>query len=155
MDVAHRKITGLQEIIEKHQALIRGFERVIKVNKRREMELSGTDKSGRPPKSAERQEVALKFTARWVQSLMDALQVGSCAQLETMILGSSQRNWSRWLSAQAVPTSKSFAILQASKITHGSYEGQRLQVVETTPSSVDMLKLIRLTGLAPKKSKLA
>jgi hypothetical protein len=155
MDVAHRKITGLQEIIEKQQVLVRGFERIIKLNKRRETELSGTDKSGRPPKSAERQEVALKFTARWVQSLMDVLQVSSCAQLEATIFGSSQRNWSRWLSAQAVPTSKSFAILQASRITCGRYEGQPLQAVETTPASADMQKLIRLTGVAPKQSALA
>jgi len=155
MDVANRKITALQEIIDKQQALIRGFERVIKVNKRRETVLSGIDKSGRPPKLVERQEVALKFTAQWVQSLMDVLQVSSCAQLEAMIFGSSQRNWSRWLSAQAVPTSKSFAILQASKITRGRYEGQPLQAVETTPPSADMLKLIRLTGVAPKQSALA
>jgi hypothetical protein len=155
MDVANRKITGLQEIIEKQQALVRGFERIIKLNKRREAELSGTDKSGRPPKSAERQEVALKFTAWWVQSLMDALQVRSCVQLEATISGSSQRNWNRWLSGQAVPTSKSFAILQASKIAHGRYEGQPLQAVETTPASADMLKLIRLTGVASKQSALA
>jgi hypothetical protein len=151
IDVARRKITGLQEIIDKQHALIRVFERVIKVNKRREAELTGTDKSGRPPKLVERQEVALKFTTQWVQSLMDTLQVSSCAQLETKILGSSQRNWSRWLSGQAVPTSKSFADLQASKITHGRYEGQPLQAVDTTPPSTDMLKLIRLTGVAPKQ----
>lgn len=155
MDVANRKITALQEIIDKQQALIRGFERVIKVNKRREAEISGTDKSGRPPKLVERQEVALKFTAQWVRSLLDVLQVSSCAQLEATIFGSSQRNWSRWLSAQAVPTSKSFAILQASRITHGRYEGQPLQAVETTPASADMQKLIRLTGVAPKQSALA
>jgi len=154
MDVANRKITGLQEIIDKQQALIREFERVIKVNKRREAEINGTDKSGRPPKLVERQEVTLKFTVRWVQSLMDTLQVSSCAKLEETIFGSSQRNWSRWLSAQAVPTSKSFAILQASKITRGRYEGQPLQAVETTPASADMLKLIRLTGVALKQSAL-
>ena len=154
IDVAQRKITGLQAIIEQQQALIRGFERAIKVNKRREAELTGTDKSGRPPKSAERQDVALKFTARWVQSLMDALRVTSCAQLETTILGSSQRNWNRWLSAQAVPTSKSFTALQASKIARGHYEGQPLQAVDTTPPSADMLKLIRLTGVAPKQPAL-
>ena len=152
MDVAHRKITGLQAIIEQQQVLIRGFERVIKVNKRREAELSGADKSGRPPKSAQRQEVALQFTVLWVQSLMDAFQVSSCAQLEAMVAGSSQRNWNRWLRGQAVPTSNSFAALQASKITRGPYEGQPLQAVETSPASSDMLTLIRLAGVAPKPS---
>ncbi len=153
-DVANRKITGLQAIIEQQQVLIRGFERVIKVNKRREAELSGTDKSGRPPKSAQRQEVALQFTKQWVQSLIDALQVRSCAQLEAMVAGSSQRNWNRWLRGQAVPTSNSFAALQASKITRGPYEGQPLQAVETSPAMTDMLTLIRLTGVAPKQSAL-
>ncbi|MEO8121213.1 MAG: hypothetical protein ABI606_18060, partial [Rhodoferax sp.] len=151
IDVAQRKITGLQAIIEQQQALIRNFERVIKVNKRREAELTGTDKSGRPPKSAERQEVALRFTAKWVQSLMDALEVTSYAQLEATIEGSSQRNWSRWLSGQAVPTSNSFTALQASKIARGHYESQPLQVVKTIPTATDMLRLIRLTGVAPKQ----
>ena len=64
IDVAHRKITGLQAIIEQQQALIRNFERVSKLNKRREAELTGTDKSGRPPKSAELQDLTLKFTAQ-------------------------------------------------------------------------------------------
>ncbi len=155
IDVAQRKITGLQLIIEQQNALIRSFQRVIKMNKRREAELTRTDKSGRRPKVNERQEVALQFTSKWVQSLMDAFQVKNCAQLEGTIEGSSQRNWNRWLSGQAVPTSKSFTALQASKIARGHYEGQPLQAVETIPSSDDMLKLIRLTGVAPKASVLA
>ena len=71
---------------------------------------------------------------------MDALQVTRCVQLEAAIVGSSQRNWSRWLRAQAVPTSKNFTAWQASKIARGHYEGQPLQAVQTLPTVTDMLR---------------
>jgi len=150
IDIAHRKIKGLQEIIDKQRSLIQGFERVVRMNKRRAAELGEPDKPGRPRKSPERQEIALRFTARWVLSLMEGLEVNNSAQLGVMVSNSSERNWRRWLTGQSVPTIKSLLALQAEKITQGRFKGQPFQAIETDPSFDEMLMLIRLTGVAPK-----
>ncbi len=145
IDVANQKIIALQKVIEKQKALIQSTERIISKNKRHEAAMRKSKKIGRPEKSPERQEVALKFTSQWVQSLMDALKMSNSAQLESAIDGSSQRNWRRWLNGQAVPTRKKLSELLNAEITQGSYKGKSLHDVTTIPKHNDLLSLISLT----------
>lgn len=150
INIASRKIKGLQEHIEKQQSLIQGFERVLRRNKRRAAELCNADKPGRPRKSPERQEVARRFTAHWVQSWMEGLNVNNSVQLGELVSDSSERNWRRWQTGQSVPTIKSLLALQTAKITQGYFKGQPFLAIETDPTFDEMLMLIRLTGVASK-----
>lgn len=145
IDIANQKITALQKVIEKQKALIQRAERIISKNKRHEAAMRASKKIGRPEKSPERQEVALKFTSQWVQSLMNALKMTNSAQLESAIVGSSQRNWRRWLNGQAVPTRKKLSELLSAEITQGSYKDKPLHDVTTNPRHNDLLSLISLT----------
>lgn len=144
IDIANQKIAALQKVIEKQKGLIQSAERIISKNQRHEAEMRASKKIGRPEKSLERQEVALKFTSQWVQSLMDALKMNNSAQLESAVDGSSQRNWRRWLSGQAVPTRKNLSELLNTEITQGSYKGKLLHDVTTNPKHNDLLALISL-----------
>lgn len=76
---------------------------------------------------------------------MEKLGADSCAQLETLIAGSSERNWQRWLIGKAVPTHTSLSALLAAEITQGSYKDKPLHDVTTNPRHNDLLSLISLT----------
>lgn len=145
IDVANRKISELHEIIEKHKASILSAERIIRRNKRHEAEMRASKKIGRPEKSLERQNVAIRFTSQWVQSMMDALDVISCSGLEYAIIGSSQRNWRRWLNGDAVPTGKTLVELAKTKIKSENFKSSKLEDLPTSPRLADLLALVRLT----------
>lgn len=145
IDIANQKIVALQQIIEKQRALIQSADKIITKNKRHEAEMRASNKLGRPEKSPERQKVAIQFTTQWVQSLMDAFDVKSCAQLESTIYGSSQRSWRRWLNGDAVPTHKNLSELLIAEIKLGIYKGKPLHDVPTNPEHNDLLALISMT----------
>ena len=145
IDIANQKIAALQKIVEKQKSFIRDAELIIKRNKRHEASIRASNKIGRPEKSTIRQEVAIKFTSQWVQSLIDALDVKSCAQLETVIDESNERNWRRWRSGERVPTHNNLSKLLNAEIMEGSYLGKPLHEVPTIPEHNDLLKLIGLT----------
>ncbi|MDH2918870.1 MAG: hypothetical protein PXX73_06730 [Sideroxydans sp.] len=153
IDIAIQKIAVLQKIIEKQNALIKKAGYVVKKNKLHEAKMRASKKIGRPEKSPERQNVAVRFTAQWVRSLKDALNAKSCAQLEDMITGSSQRNWRRWLNGEAVPTHKTLSKLLNEEITQGQYNGQPLIQVTTTPATGDLLTLISQLSPATEEWK--
>lgn len=142
IDIANQKIAALQKIIEKQNALIEKAGHVVRRNKLHEAAMRASKKIGRPEKNTERQSVAVRFIAQWVQSLKDALNAKSCAQLEVMIAGSSQRNWRRWLNGEAVPTHKTLSELLNEEITQGQYKGKPLIQVTTNPATGDLLTLI-------------
>lgn len=145
IDIANQKIAALQKIIGKQQELIKGAQLIIKRNKRHEAAMRKSKKIGRPEKSTERQNVATKFTAQWVKSLMDALNVNSCAKLGTAINDSSERNWRRWLNREALPSPANLSALLSVEITQGSHKGKPLLDVTTNPEHNDLLSLIHLT----------
>lgn len=145
IDVANRKISELQEIIEKQKALIRRAERILRRKKRHEAEMRASKKIGRPEKSLDRQNVAIRFTSQWVQSMMDALDVISCSGLESEIIGSSQRNWRRWLNGETVPTGKTLVELAKTKIKSDNFKSSKLEDLPTSPRLADLLALVRLT----------
>lgn len=144
INIARLKIAELKKIIEKQEALIFECNRIIKKNKRLEAAIIPSNRIGRPYISSERQEVALRFVSQWVQSLIDELQVKNCAQLETCIPESNQRNWRRWLGGDAVPTSNNLTDLLSAEVRQGRYKGQPLHNVPTTPEHNDLLSLISL-----------
>jgi hypothetical protein len=145
INIANQKITALQKIIGKQEALIISSKRIIESYKRHDAVMRKSKKIGRPEKSPERQEVALIFTSQWVQSLMDALNIKTCAQLEARIDGSNQRNWRRWLNRETVPSHNNLSELLKVEITQGSYKGKPLHDVPTNPEHNNLLALISLT----------
>ena len=149
IELAGRKVKGLQALIEAQRSLIQHLEGVIRTNKRRAAQERDRATPGRPKQSPERQAIAQQFTAQWVQSLMGLLAVNSCARLEEMIANSSQRNWRRWLNGEAIPTRSSLAALAATKIVKGRHKGTTLNDMGTTPTYDEMVRLIRLTGSVP------
>lgn len=153
MDVANRKIEGLFKLVEAQRALIQGLQRIWLKNKRLDAKVNGRSLAGRPKQLMQVQDVAYKFTAQWVQSLMVALDAPSGAALETMVRKSSQRNWRRWLLGQSAPTQRTLEQLQDAQITHGPLQGQRIAEIDTTPTSSELLSLIRLTGKTTKASE--
>lgn len=149
IEVANAKVKALQELIDAQQAHIQNLEQVVRQNKRRDAELSdGYGKRGRPQLSPERKAIAHQFTAKWVKSLMAILEVDSTLRLEDMVTGSSQRNWRRWVSGEAVPTLTTLADIQAAKVSRGHYKGQSLKDLATIPAYEELVKLVRLMGMA-------
>ncbi len=153
IELANSKIEALQELIDAQQAHIQHLEQVVRENKRRDAELSrGHGMRGRPQLLPERKAIAHKFTAKWVKSLMAMFEVDSTLRLEDMVSGSSQRNWRRWVSGEAVPTLTTLVALQTEKVARGRYKGKSLKNLATTPTYDDLLKLVKLTGMAKKAS---
>jgi hypothetical protein len=145
IDIANQKIVALQKIIRKQKSFIQEAELIIKKHKRHEAAMRASNKIGRPEKATKRQEIAIKFTSQWVQSLIETLNVDNCVQLETIVKESNQRNWRRWLRGDAVPTHTNLSALLNSEIKQGIYKDKPLHVVPTNPEGNDLLKLISLT----------
>ena len=147
--LANNKIVALESLIDAQRAHIQHLEKIVRQNKRRDAELSSSHgKPGRPPLSPERQTIARQFAAKWVKSLMAALEVESCARLEEIVSNSSQRNWRRWLSGAAVPTQSSLTELQTAKVLQGRNKGRLLKDMATSPTYDELLQLMRLIPLS-------
>lgn len=150
IDVANSKIEGLRKLIEAQQAIIPGLQHIWLKNKRKDAQINGRSQAGRPRQLLQIQDVAHKFTAQWVQSLMVTLDAPSSAALETMLSKSAQRNWRRWLTGQAAPTPRTLEQLKDAQVTFGPLQGQWLPEINTTPTYSELLSLIRLTGKTTK-----
>jgi hypothetical protein len=151
IDVANSKIEGLRKLIEAQQAIIPGLQRTWLKYKRADAQKNGRSQAGRPKQLLQRQDLAHKFTAQWVQSLMVALDAPSGAALETIVSKSSQRNWRRWLTGQASPTPRTLEQLKDAQVAFGPLQGQWLPEINTTPTYSELLSLIRLTGKTTKE----
>jgi hypothetical protein len=145
IDIANIKIDELKKVIKKQTDAIQKTKLKISQTKQLEKKSHPVKKVGRPEKSPGGQEIALKFMSQWVKSLMEALDVQSCAKLEEYINGSSQRNWLRWLSSQAVPNRKNLLKLLTSEIMEGDYKGKPLHNVPTQPEYEKLLVVVGLT----------
>lgn len=152
IDVANSKIEGLRKLIEAQQAIIPGLQRTWLKYKRVDAQKNGRSQAGRPKQILQRQDVAHKFTAQWVESLMVTLDAPSSAALETMVSKSSQRNWRRWLTGQAAPTPRTLEQLMDAQVKFGPLQGQWLPEINTAPTYSELLNLIRLTGKTTKAS---
>lgn len=150
IDIAIQKVAALQKIIDKQNALIRKAGYVVRKYKLLKTASRAPKKIGRPEKSIERQKVAIKFTTQWVLSLRKALNAKSCAELEAMLNGSSQRNWRRWLNGKAVPTHRTLSNLLNEEIISGPYINKPLIEVKTNPPSSDLLTLISRLKTTPE-----
>lgn len=146
--LAHRKIVELERLIHQQRTLIDHAQSVIRKNHVREVQLKTNARRGRPKLSRERQEVAAKFMAQWVQSLSSILGTTSCNQLESVISGSSQRNWRRWLKGDFIPTVTSLSALGNARVNGGPHRGKVLRELPTAPGYDDLLPLVRLCGMA-------
>lgn len=147
IDLAHRKIGELERLIEKQRSFIVRAQITIRRNQREEARVRTIARRGRPKLSQERQDVAAKFTAQWVRSLLQVLEATSCNQLEARIAGSNQRNWRRWLKGDFVPTATSLSALENMPVVSGPHQRKVLRELPTTPSYEDLLALIRLCGM--------
>lgn len=147
MDIARGKILELEEIIEQQRLFTVHARKVIDKNQREEAKLRGKVPRGRPKPTADRQETMARFTSQWVRSLMALFGTESCAQLETVVQGSNQRNWRRWLKGEAIPNTTTLAKLQAATVLRGQWKGRPLRTLPTMPSHDDLLALIRLAGV--------
>jgi hypothetical protein len=149
INVANRKIQELQGLMEAQQEHIHYLTGILRESKRRDAQLdSRYGKAGRPKMSPERQGIAQKFTVAWVASLKNLLAVKSYARMEEMVSGTSQRNWRRWGSGEAVPTLTTLADIQTAKVARGRYKGQSLKDLATTPAYDELVKLVRVMGMA-------
>jgi len=142
--IANLKIAELKKYIAKQEALIKESNKIIIKNKKLEAAVIPQRCRGKPKKSTERREVVLNFISQWVQSLMDTLEVTSCAKMETYIYECEQRNWRRWLNREAIMTPDTLTDLLSAEIRQGSYKGKPLRNVPTTPEHNDLLSLIIL-----------
>ena len=125
--LAHRKIGELERLIERQRSFIVRAQISVRRNRREEARVINIARRGRPKLSQARQDMAAKFTAQWVQSLMQVLEASSCNQLETRIAGSNQRNWRRWLKGDFVPTTTSLSALEKASVTSGPHQGKALR----------------------------
>ena len=136
------KIKELQDELEKHEAIIRESEKIVRKLKRH-MNAENANKIGRPERSSEKGNVAKKFVSRWVASLMNELEIKSCAKLGKVVSDTNERNWRRWLNRDAIPTYINFEKLLSAKIDHGKFAGQPLHNISVTPPHDALLTLLR------------
>lgn len=99
---------------------------------------------GKPKRNVAAQAAAKRFASMWVKSVLIQLGAKSCAELEKFVLGSDDRNWTRWKIGKAVPTSRLLISIITTKISKGKYKGKCLLDVPTTPLSRKLLDLINL-----------
>lgn len=97
---------------------------------------------GKPKENVAAQVAAQRFTSMWVNSVLIQLGAKNCAELEKFILVSDERNWRRWGSGAAVPTSRLLISVITTKISKGKYKEMCLLDVPTTPPSRKLLDLI-------------
>lgn len=140
---AKQKIRELLEEVNKQEAIIHVAKATIQKYKRK---TEKSDKRGRPARSEYREEIARKFTMKWVEALKDALEVKGCGSksgLEKMVSSTLERNWRRWLRGDAIPSYTTFENLLDSKITEGKYAGKLLCKVPVTPTHNQILTLLQ------------
>lgn len=143
INAAKQKIKALEEEMKRQETIILRTERDIRVFKRQELAESRSRKPGRPERAEDRVRVAKNFLSAWIGSLMQELEVTSCAQLAKMSL-TDERNWRRWRAENGnLPTFSTFEGLLGRKITSGKYEGREVGEVSTTPGSLALLTLLR------------
>ncbi|KQT33271.1 hypothetical protein [Methylophilus sp. Leaf414] len=163
--VAQRKIAELKVEIEKREAVILRSEKVIRKCKIISKKNGAAKGKGRPVNDEFRVSIGKRFVSKWVQSLMEILQVKSCQKLEqlmsphatkletdkvngvlqeiTVLSKATERNWRRWLKGDAIPNYNTFVILMNTKIEFGMYSGKLLQEIATTPDPSKLQALLR------------
>lgn len=145
INTAKQKIIELLEEINKQETIIRVSKLTIQKYKR-QVQTGKSNKRGRRTRSKYKEEIATKFTMKWVASLKDALEVKSCGAgggLEKMVSSTLERNWRRWLKGDAIPSYTTLETLLNSKITEGKYAGKPLCNVPVTPNHNQMLTLLQ------------
>lgn len=154
VELAKRKIKGLQALVETQEQLILKLHRWIRWNKRQEAAIYQLDRErGRPKISSEKQEIACKFAMEWVASLMSLLKANNPSELETWVEGCNQRNWRRWATGKSIPTPTTLSGLQDAVVIRGEFKGYTLSAVPTTPTYGKLLELIRLCNVVSKNDQ--
>lgn len=148
INLARRRLIELHEEIERQQLIIKQAQINIQTYKTN-INSGQMKKVGKPHISETQKTLIKRFMAKWIQSLMEVLEVKNCRKLEERLSVetslNSERNWRRWLNGDAVPTYKTFETLLNTKIVSGTYSKQSLQFISTIPKSDDLLTLLRFT----------
>lgn len=148
INLAKQKIKELQEEIRKQEAIINCSETTVK-NFKKSASAEKINSRRRPKRSEFKERIARKFTAQWVESLKNSLEVSSCGKLESLISLptevslTGQRNWRRWLNGDAIPTYTTFEKLLSAKITAGKFAGESLYNIPVIPNHNSLLTLLR------------
>lgn len=98
---------------------------------------------GRPKVDAVKRERARHFTALWVKSLQQELDV-KISDLEEFVPGTSERNWRRWENGEATPTAENLRNVVETTVGKGNHKGKLLVDIPTNPRAKDLLALINL-----------
>lgn len=141
---AKQRIQELRDEIEQQEQIIRAEEKSIRKFRQHKKLVASNNLASRPPRSSEREDVVKEFTSKWVVSLMLALDVKNCAELEKAIPGSIDRTWRRWLNGKSVPTFNHVSEWLKLEINNGRSKGKKLKEVVTEPKHAQLLTLIRL-----------
>jgi len=101
---------------------------------------------GRPKETEEQKErsdIAKKFVAQWVNSLMDALSISSCGEL-AKVVGGQKMTWWRWKNEETLSPLKHLQPLLNTLIISGEYKGTIVCDIKTAPSLNDLVELVAL-----------
>lgn len=97
------------------------------------------------PKNSEeqqqRRDIATKFVAKWVGSLMAVLSISSCGELAKS-LGGQKMTWWRWQNEKQLPPSSYLESLLDDEIKYGDNKGTKLRDIHTTPLLIDLIGLV-------------
>lgn len=88
-----------------------------------------------------RREVATKFVAKWVGSLMEMLSITSCGEL-AKLLGGQKMTWWRWQNEKQLPPSSYLKSLLNDEIKYGDNKGTKFREIQTTPLLIDLIALV-------------
>lgn len=97
---------------------------------------------GKPKENVALQVATKRFVGMWVKSVLVQLGAKNCSDLEKLIPGSDQRNWTRWKRGDAVPTLHILLPVVLASIERGSCKGKRLVDLSTYPPTIKLLDLI-------------
>lgn len=144
---AKKRIAELHVEVEKQEAIIREAARPIRKFQNHERALKkrapGRPKISEMKEQQERRDIATKFVARWIGSLMDELSITSCGELAKMV-GGQKMTWWRWQNGKTLPPLRYLEPLLDVEIKSGKHRSTKLRDLQSTPALVDLIALIDL-----------
>lgn len=133
--------------IEKQEAIIREATKPIRKFQNYERALKkrapGRPKISEMSEQQERRNIATKFVAQWVSSLMSALSIPSCGELAKMV-GGQKMTWWRWQNNKTLPPSSYLESLLDLEIKKGEHKSTKLRDIKTAPLLTDLISLVDL-----------
>lgn len=136
----HAEVEMQEKIIKEAMKPIRTFQNYERTLMKR---APGRPKISDMKEQQQRRDIAMKFVAQWISSLMSTQSISSCGGLAKLV-GGQKMTWWRWLNKETLPLSSYLESLLDVKIKNDEHISTKLRDIQTTPALIDLIKLVEL-----------